>query len=113
MRKTNTRKSKLLALFLSMMLLSSTATMLACDEETPSPTPGDDSSTEETVEDTGLIVNAGFETFDEKDGLNLIGTKVTGCTNALNSSTSGTKALAQQAASGIIDTSEEAWDNLT
>ena len=113
MRKTNTRKSKLLALFLSMMLLSSTATMLACDEETPAPTPGDDSSTEETVEDTGLIVNAGFETFDEKDGLNLIGTKVTGWTNALNSSTSGTKALAQQAASGIIDTSEEAWDNLT
>ncbi len=104
------RRKKLLALLLSAMMLSSATAMFACsDDDTSSST--DDTTTEETTEvkDEGLIKNAGFETFNDKNAIN---TSATGWSRSVNSATSGS-ALSSKAASGILDLSEDAWKNLT
>ena len=115
MRKIKAKnKNKLLALFLSTMMLSSAAAFAACSEDEAT-TDGDDTTTEDTteVEDDGLLItNGGFETFNTNDGLNLIGTSVNGWTRSTNTATSGS-ALSSKAASGIVDTSAAAWDDLT
>ncbi len=116
--KTNhsNRKRKFLALLLSMMMLSTSAVALgACKNgsSSDSSTDKDDSSTStSTPIDKGLIKNAGFETFDDKDGLNPIVTSPTGWTKAVNSETSG-NAPSSKSASGIIDVESEAWAQLT
>ena len=111
------RKKNLLALFLSVLMVSSTAAAIsACskDSAASSSSTESESSTEEstTVNDDYIIKNAGFETFDTKDGLNAIGTTVTGWTRSTNSASSGS-ALSSKAASGILDTSADAWKQLT
>ena len=111
------RKKNLLALFLSVLMVSSTAAAIsACskDSTASSSSTESESSTEEstTVNDDYIIKNAGFETFDTKDGLNAIGTTVTGWTRSTNSASSGS-ALSSKAASGILDTSADAWKQLT
>ncbi len=115
--KTNNsrRKNKFLALCLSVLMLTSTAAAFAsCAKDTTSSDSSSSSSdsTETTPKDTYIVTNAGFETFDDKDGENLIGTSVTGWTRSVNSETSGS-ALSSKAASGIVDTADDAWKNLT
>ena len=111
---TNSRKRKLLALFLSLLMGASTTAAFASCTDDSSSTDSSDSSTEkeETIEDNQVITNGDFETFDDKDGLNPIVTSVTGWTRSVNSATSGT-ALSSKAASGIIDTADDAWNDLT
>ncbi|MBQ9713938.1 MAG: hypothetical protein IJV83_01300 [Clostridia bacterium] len=106
---TNNRKKKFLALCLSALMASSVAAMAACSEETI--ISSDSSSSEETetstITDKGLIKNAGFETFDTNDGLNVIGMSVSGWSKSLYSDGTNNSPT-NQADSGIIDTS--AWD---
>ncbi len=112
---TNSRKKKLLALFLSLLMGTSTmAAFASCTDDSSSSTDSSDSTTEteETDEEDLVITNGDFETFDDKDGLNPIVTSVTGWTRSVNSATSGT-ALSSKAASGIIDTADDAWADLT
>ncbi len=111
MRNNVTRK-KFLALFLSAMMVASAGAALAsCTESESSATDSSSSSSVSTVKDDGVIKNAGFEndTLNEKT---LIGTSVTGWSRSVNSTTSGS-ALSSKSASGIIDTADAAWKNLT
>ena len=106
------RKKKLLALCLSALMLSSVTAFAACKDgnaaDSSSTTSSSSASTSEE-KDTGLIKNAGFETFNEKNAIN---TSATGWSRSVSSGTSGS-ALSSKAASGIIDLSEDAWKNLT
>ena len=114
-KKTNSRKNKLLALFLSLMMATSTlAAFASCTDgdSSSSSSSSDEDKTEETVNDDGIITNSDFETFNNNDGLNPIVTSVTGWTRSVNSATSGT-ALSSKAASGVIDTQDTAWADLT
>lgn len=113
MKTTNkNRKSKLLALFLSLMMLSSAGAALASctdaeDSSSSTSSTEDSSSTESSSEkDTGLIKNSDFETFNKNDGKNVIGTSVTGW------SSSTTSTATSKAKSGIIDTSDDGWKYL-
>ena len=115
MRTNNSNgKKKFLALLLSVMMVSSGAAAFAsCTDGDSTDSSSSSSSTENsTPKDTGLITNAGFETFDTNDGLNLIGTSTTGWTRSVNSATSGS-AVSSKSASGIINTAAADWDNLT
>ena len=105
------RKNKLLALCLSAMMLTSVAALGACTDssETDSSTTSSSSASTSSEKDTGLIKNAGFETYDTKNAIN---TSVTGWSRSVNSVTSGS-ALSSKAASGIIDLNEDAWNDLT
>lgn len=115
MRKMKAKtKNKLLALFLSSMMLTSAFAFASCKDDDTAETP-EDTETEDTteIEDDGLLItNGGFETFNKKDGLNLIGTSVNGWTRSTNTATSGS-ALSSKSASGIIDTKDDAWNDLT
>lgn len=109
------RKRKFLALLLSVMMLSSaTAALTSCsngaDDNSTTSEETEEEDTGTTQKDTGLIKNASFETFDDNDGLNLIGTSATGWTKSNNQTTTGS-ALTSKAASGIVDTA--AWADLT
>ena len=109
------RKNKFLALFLSVLMVSSAAAaMAACgNDSTTSESESESTPTETTtVTDNGLVKNAGFETFDTNDGLNAIGTSVSNWSRSLNSTTSG-NAPSSKAASGIIDLNETEWNKLT
>ena len=67
------RKKKLLALCLSALMLSSVTAFAACKDgnaaDSSSTTSSSSASTSEE-KDTGLIKNAGFETFNEKNAIN-------------------------------------------
>ena len=116
--KSSFKKSKkyLLALCLSALIATGgIGALTACsdDESTDSSTTeSSSSSTETSVNDTSLVTNGGFETFNTNNGLNAIGTSVTGWTRSVNSTSSGS-ALTSRSASGIIDTSSAAWEKLT
>ncbi len=106
------RKKKILALCLSVMMLSSVAAFASCsDDSTDSSSSSSSSSSVDTTEekDTGLIKNAGFETFDDDNAIN---TSVTGWTRSTSSAPSGS-GVSSKAASGIIDLEETAWNKLT
>ena len=105
------RKNRLLALCLSAMMLSSVAALAACKDssDTDSSTTSSSSASTSAEKDTGLIKNAGFETYDAKNAIN---TSATGWSRSVNSATSGS-ALSSKAASGIIDLNEDAWNDLT
>ncbi len=105
------RKKKFLALCLSAMMLSSVAAIAACSDEATDSSSSSSSSSAATSEekDTGLIKNAGFETYNEDNRIN---TSVTGWTRS-NASDANGSATTSKAASGIIDLSQDAWDDLT
>jgi len=105
------RKNKLLALCLSAMMFSSVAAFASCTDKNAADSSSSSSSSASTSEekDTGLIKNAGFETFNADNAIN---TSATGWSRSVNSAPSGS-ALSSKAASGIIDLSADAWDNLT
>ncbi len=106
------RKKKFLALCLSVMMLSSVAAIAACSEDATDSSSSSSSSSASTSEekDTGLIKNAGFETFNDD---NLINTSVTGWGAVAKDSDANGEASSSTAASGILDLSKDAWDDLT
>ncbi len=104
------RKNKLLALCLSALMLSSVAALGACKDSTTTDSSTSSSSEATSTEnDTGLIKNANFKTYDKKNAIN---TSVTGWSRSTNSAASGS-ALSSKAASGIIDLDSDAWNDLT
>ncbi|MBR4943068.1 MAG: hypothetical protein IKZ28_03470 [Clostridia bacterium] len=111
----NNRKSKFLALLLSVMMVSSAGALFAsCKDSADSSSPTDSSSTEDTTsdkKDLGEIKNASFS-FTKVTDTNAIGTSVTGWTRSVNSAASGT-AVSSKSASGVLDTSDDAWKYLT
>ena len=112
---TQNRKKKILALFLSAMMAVSVASLAACNKgngTTSSESSSEETETETTVTDKGPIKNAGFEIFDTNDGKNVIGITVSGWSRSLYSDGS-VNAPASKADSGIIDTSEDKWNDLT
>ncbi len=103
------RKKNLLALCLATLMLTSTAAFAACQQTSDDSSSSSSSSTTEE-KDTGLIQNAGFETFTEGNRIN---TSVTGWgTVAVDSDTNGS-ATKSKAASGIIDLDADEWADLT
>ena len=104
------RKNQLLALVLSALMVPSVVALTSCKDEDESSSSSSSSSESSTSVDNGIITNATFKTFNKNDGLNLIGTTVTGWTRSVNSTTSGS-ASSSKAASGIVDTSK--WTDLT
>jgi len=113
-RSIKNRKKQLLALLLSALMVSSFGALAACNNEDSSSSSSSSSSSPVSNEekDDLLITNGDFETFNKNNGLNLIGTSVSGWTRSVNSTTSGS-ALSSKAASGIIDVSDAAWADLT
>ena len=112
---TQNRKKKLLALFLSAMMAISVASLAACkggNGGTSSESSSEEEKTETTVTDKGPIRNAGFEVFDTNDGLNVIGMTVSNWSRSLFSDGTNS-APSSKADSGILDTSDDAWNNLT
>ncbi|MBQ8342588.1 MAG: hypothetical protein IJY21_00615 [Clostridia bacterium] len=111
---TQNRKKKFLALFLSAMMAVSVASLAACHDggNTSSESSSEETETETTVTDKGPIKNAGFEVFDTNDGLNVIGMTVSNWSRSLYSDGS-VSAPSSKADSGIIDTEESAWNDLT
>ncbi len=112
------RKKKFLALFLSVLMVSSTAAgFAACDDTASSDSSNDSNVTESVQADKRLIKNGDFETFsssvfDDEDNSNVIGTSASNWTRSVNSATSGS-ALSSKSASGIIDVTLENWKELT
>ena len=98
------RKKNLLALFLSLMMASSAVGLAACNEEKEESSSPDTSTTQT---DDARIKNGSFE-FTSDDKTELIVTSPTGWSIAKQTSADTSKT-----ASGIIDTSVTAWDNLT
>ncbi len=109
---SSSRKKKLLALFLSLMMgVSAIAGFSACKEDdSPNSSSSSSSTSKEEIEDNQVITNGDFETFDNGEGNSPIVTSVEGWTRAVNTATSGS-ALASKSASGIVDTAT--WDDLT
>lgn len=104
------RNKKILALFLSsFMVLAAATSFAACGDSDSS---ADNSEVTDSETDTARITNGSFEFFDDNDGLNLIITSPTGWSKSTGSSAQGS-ASSSSAASGIIDTSDESWKNLT
>ncbi len=104
------RKKNLLALCLSVMMLSSVTAIAACGGNSSDSSSSDSSSsTTTTVKDEKLITNSDFETFDSKYAIDV--DNVTGWTRANNSTASGS-APVSSAASGIIDLSDKGWTYL-
>ncbi|MBQ8320106.1 MAG: hypothetical protein IJX81_04430 [Clostridia bacterium] len=104
----NKRKKNLLALFLSFMMVSSTAVGLtSCTEETDGSSSSSSSSTSTTETDSSHITNGSFEYTDIETKKPVV-TSPTGWSIAKNSG-----ADTSATASGVLDVSEDAWDNLT
>lgn len=119
--KNSYKKSKknLLALCLSVLMLTSTAAAFAAcsDKAAETSSSSEESAPEDvstTVNDDGLIKNADFKIGTDAEGKDLtpIFTSVSDWSRSVNSVASGT-ALSSKAASGVVDTSDVAWENLT
>lgn len=104
------RNRKILALFLSSIMLTAAGALTACGGGGDSSV--DDSEQTYTEPDNARIANGSFEFFDDGDGKNLIITSPTSWSRSNGSSAQGT-ASTSRTASGIVDTSVEAWENLT
>ena len=103
----NKRKKNLLALFLSLMMATTAVGLAACDEETTNSSSSSPTDTTTTETDSSHINNGSFE-FTAEKATNLIATSATGWSIAKN-----TSADKSDTASGVIDVSQTAWDNLT
>ncbi len=104
------RKKQLLALFLSATMTTSFAFALAsCKDDDDTTKKPEEETTDNTAEnDTARLTNGSFEFFDDNDGQRLIITSPSSWSrsNAAGGSTS-------KAASGIVNTATDAWNNLT
>ena len=114
------RKKNLLALCLSLLMVTSAgAAFAACgdsvssDSSSSSVDSSSSSATSDIQDDSeDLISNSQFKLGNDNNGKNLIVTSVTGWTRSVNSAASGT-ALSSKSASGIIDVSADGWKKLT
>ncbi len=106
-----TRKN-LLALCLSVMMLTSVAALTACDSSSTTNSSSTSSSTTTEEKDDQLIKNGDFETFNEDNAIN---TTVTGwgSVGKPTSSTGTASTSSSNPASGVIDLSWSSWHNLT
>lgn len=105
------RNKKILALLLSSFMAVTAATSLAaCGSGEDSSSTDTDVTDSET--DTARISNGSFEFLDDNKGKNLIITSPTGWSKSTGSSAQGS-ASSSKTASGIVDTSDDAWKNLT
>lgn len=107
---TKRRNKKILALLLSSVMLAAAGTSLAACGSSDADV--DDSEKTYTESDDARIKNGSFEFFDDGDGKNLIITSPTSWSKSNGSSAQGT-ASSSKAASGIVDTADEAWNDLT
>ena len=109
MKKSFKNRKNLLALCLSALMLTSAATLASCKDSssTDSSSSSSSSTANTVVKDTGLIKNSKFENDLLKDTTPMI-TSVSNWTRTIIGN-----AVSSKAASGAIDTSEEAWKNLT
>lgn len=100
----NSKNKKLLALFLSAMMLSSTVGVLAsCDDSTTSDSTDDTTSESTPVPtDESLINNGSFEYYDKENELTPIVTSPTGWSLTQNTVSSSTSS-SSDSASGIVD----------
>lgn len=108
MTMNSKKRKRLLALFLSSMMACSFAAITACNDDKSDDKPNDE-TTDTTVEkDDARLTNGSFEFFNDNNGKNVIITSPTSWSrsNAAGGQTS-------KAASGIINTEETAWKNLT
>lgn len=107
--KTNikNRKKQLLALSLSLLMVSSVAALAGCNDDSTSSSSSSSSSSAASAKTNSLITNASFETFDTNNGKNLISKTVSGWTRATISN------LTSNTASGVISTSDDRWKDLT
>lgn len=110
------RKNKFLAFLLSVLMLSSTTLgFSACkdgnDSSSSDSSTSEDTTTEEYV-DTQEFKNAGFENFDDKNGLHPIVTSPANWTIGRDKDGEGS-ANESNSASGVVDTSTKKWDTLT
>lgn len=104
----NKRKKNLLALFLSLMMATTAAGFAACNEDTDDTDNSSSSSGSTTTEtDSARITNGSFEFTSAKE------TDLIVTSGASWSVTKNTGADTSKTASGIIDVSDSAWDNLT
>lgn len=106
------KKKNLLALLLSLMMCGSTVSAFAACGDDSSSSSSSSSSNQVTEMEELKIINSDFETYDDKDGVYPMVTDTEGWTWNRNTASSGT-ALESQSASGIIDTQDKAWNNLT
>ena len=102
------KRKQLLALFLSAMMASSFTALAACDDEDTDNTTDTETEDTSSEKDTARLTNGSFEFYDDNDGKNLI---ITSPGNWSRSNASG--GVTSKAASGIINTEESAWKNLT
>ncbi|MBQ8406293.1 MAG: hypothetical protein IJY38_00095, partial [Clostridia bacterium] len=105
------RKNKLIALLMASLMATTALALTACDNEDTSDSSGSSSSTTEPAVDTSRIKNGSFEYFTSSD-TTLIATSVNNWSNAANVAPSG-QASTSQTASGIVNTDEDAWTDLT
>ena len=120
MRKNNSsRKNRLLALLLSALMGSSVVALSACNGESSTDSSSSSSSSSSSVEEVEeteeeksyLIQNPDFATVSDAN-LKYFSTTTSSWTRAANNPSTGT-AQSSKAASGIIDTSDAAWESMT
>ncbi len=115
--KTSNKNSKkqLLALCLSVLMLSSTAAFAACKESSTDSSISSSAPTAEEKKDA-LVKNGNFENFafnaSAEGSMTLLGTSVSSWSKSKGSDSTGS-APTSKAESGIISTKEEDWKQLT
>lgn len=107
MKRTFKNRKNVLALCLSALMLTSVTALASC-KDSVADSSSSSSSSAATVKDTGLITNSDFKTDLLNDKTPMVKT-VTGW----GSATAIGNATSSKAASGMIDTSEDAWKYLT
>ena len=105
----NSKKRKqLLALFLSAMMASSFAALAACKDTDETTDPETETEESTVKKDSARLTNGSFEFFDTNSGKNLI---ITSPDSWSRSNAPG--GVTSKSASGIINTEDSAWKNLT
>ena len=102
------KRKQLLALFLSAMMASSFAALTACKDTDESTEPETETEDTSTKKDSARLINGSFEFFDDNSGKNLIITSPGSWSRS-----NATGGVTSKSASGIINTEDSAWKNLT
>jgi len=111
----NRKKKNLLALILSATMVCSTAAgFAACADGSTTGDGGSGSNPSYTTTetDTAKILNGSFDFYNDNDGKNLIISSVNNWTKTNNTSNVETTPPSNTA-SGIVNTVDDAWDNMT
>lgn len=108
MKRTFNNRKNVLALCLSALMLTSVTALASCKDGNTADSSSSSSSSAATVKDTGLIKNSNFKTDLLNDKTPMV-KSVTGW----GSATVIGSATSSKTASGMIDTSKDAWNYLT